>query len=231
MLSPQLVTPPDPPCAVDLDDLKAHLNVDINEFDVLIDSLGIAATKHVDGWTGILGGLCLLTQTWSQAFENFPCGAAYVCPRSSVMKNVLRLKLAPLIAITSVKYRDSAGVQQTLSSSNYRAQEDALGWFIAAAPGVSSPWPSSLQSRNDAIVVEAKFGFGGAADVPEDLRGAIANRVKKNFTAARQRDLSLSRETVDGVGSQEWRGNTEMIAILDAEFDAVVRNYKRSWFA
>lgn len=232
MLAPQLVAAPDPLYpAVSLEELKQHLRVDTNEDDILIDSLGRAAEKHLDGWTGTLGGVCLVEQTWSHSFESFPCGEPYRCSRSGVMKNVLRFRLEPVIEIVSVKYYDTAGVLQTVSSSNYRILSDALGSYLAGAPGIAAPWPASLQCREDAVIVEAKFGYGESEDVPEDLRGAICNRVKKSYSIVRQRDLSLTREVVDGVGSQEWRGNGDAIKQLDDEFDKLIARYKRTFFA
>jgi uncharacterized phiE125 gp8 family phage protein len=230
MFAPRLVTPPSDidPGAVSLEELKHHLNVDTSDYDATIYALGSAATKHLDGWTGILGGLCLVTQTWSHSFECFPSGESYLCRNSSTTRNVLRLKLAPVIAVTSIKYYDTDGVLQTVNPSNYRAQEDALGWFIAAAPGVTSPWPSSLQRRNDAVVVEATFGFGGVADVPEDIRTAIAMKVKRIFEGAK-RDLSLRSETVDGVGSQTF-GSTEMMKVNTEIEEALLGHYRRSFF-
>lgn len=178
MLAPILVTPPDPlDPAVPLDELKQDLRVDTNDDDVLIDSLGRAAEKYLDAWTGILGGVCLVTQTWSQAYDSFPCGETWLCQRSRKMKNVLRLRLFPVIEIVSVKYYDSAGVLQTDSGSNYRVQNDALGAFVASIPGAASPWPSSTQSRSDAVIVEYKAGYGEAADVPDPLRQAIRMHV------------------------------------------------------
>lgn len=171
MLSPILVTPPVEPSAVPLDELKQQLRVDYDDDDALIDALGIAATQLLDGWKGILGGRCLVAQTWSESFDRFPCGESY--GRDDAMENVLRLRLKPVISVASVKYYDSAGVLQTVSGSAYRLLTDARGSFVASVPGGTPIWPPSGQCRPDAVTVQYVAGYETAADVPEPLRQAI----------------------------------------------------------
>lgn len=179
MLAPQLVTKPetDP---VSLGELKQHLRIDSNDLtdNAMISALGKSAAKHLDGWTGILGGLCLVEQTWKHFYKMFPCGASYDC--NDLMQNVLRFKLAPVKEIVSVKYYDTAGVLQTLSAGAYSLlPTDALGESLSSIPGATTPWPTSVyaSARPDAVIVEAKFGFGSAADVPETLRQAMRMHV------------------------------------------------------
>lgn len=177
MLAPQLVTPPDEnDPAVSLEELKAHLHVDFDDDDGLIDSLGRTAERYLDGYTGILG-ICLVEQTWSQSFPSFPCGESYLC--ENVMRNVLRLKLEPALSIVSVKYYNSAGTLTTVATDQYRLLSDVLGPFVASIPGASAFWPSSTQTRADAVVVEYKAGYGGAADVPEPIRAWIKRQVSE----------------------------------------------------
>lgn len=223
MLAPVLVTPP-AEYPVSIEQAKAQLRITDSADDVLLDGMIAAATEHLDGWRGSLGGVCLVRQTWRSSFNCFPCGASYGC--GSAMQNVLRLPFMPVISIASVKYYDSAGVQQTVSGSAYRLLTDALGGFVASVPDAASPWPSAaLQSRADAVAVEAVYGFGDAPDVPAPIVSAITLRVGRLHALAK-RDATLRSQVVDGVGSRTW-GGLEALAPSSAAEEALVANYRR----
>lgn len=88
---------------VSLAEAKAHLRVDFSDDDTLISALIDAATAHIDGYTGILAR-ALVTQTWRQDFCDWPGD------------RVLRLPLAPVASVESVKYFDAANVETTVSN-------------------------------------------------------------------------------------------------------------------
>lgn len=91
---PVLVTPPASP-VVTLADLKAHLRVDYSAEDALIQSLGDAATAHLDGWRGVLGrGLRL--QTWSVEFRGQ--SAPFLIPMPDATVTAV---LADAVAVTT----------------------------------------------------------------------------------------------------------------------------------
>jgi uncharacterized phiE125 gp8 family phage protein len=96
-------------------EVKAQLDITYTDKDTYIDGLIAAATAHVDGWTGILGR-CLITQTWRQDFDRF--------------NRCLRLPLFPVASITSAKYEDEAGAEQTVDSANYVLRCDDLGHYV-----------------------------------------------------------------------------------------------------
>lgn len=125
----------------------------------MIEGLIQAATDHLDGWTGILGQ-CLEEQEWRQDFDGFGC---------------LRLPLWPIIAITSITWRDRAGQVTTIDSSDYDLRTDAAGAYVRFADGFS--YPSELD-RSAAISVTFSAGYPQAADpaastVPAAIRAAI----------------------------------------------------------
>src|SRR4051794_5405809 len=103
-----------------VDEVKAHLRVDGNDDDTLIEALRDTVEAHLDGWSGILGR-GLLTQSWRQALAQFPPDYR------------IRLPLAPVASITSVTYFDLAtNLQQTLSTGVYTGPfVDSLGPYIA----------------------------------------------------------------------------------------------------
>lgn len=157
-LAPVLVTPPTNK-PLELAEVKTHLRAQTNEDeDELIKALIDAAISHLDGWSGILGR-ALITQTWRQSFRDFCWWSDY-----------LRLPLAPVQSVT-VKYYDSANVQQTWSASNYSLVTDNLGPLLQFATGVSPP---SVYDRIDGVQVDYVVGYGDTSDtVPRAIRQAM----------------------------------------------------------
>lgn len=76
----------------------------------------------------------------------------------------------PLVSVTSIKYHDLSGVQQTLSASDYLADTYTQPGRIAPAYGVS--WPSARAQLNS-IEVLYVAGYGAASAVPWAIKQAI----------------------------------------------------------
>lgn len=145
---------------VTLAEAKAHLRVEHTTDDTLITSLIAAVTAHLDGEAGWLGR-ALVTQTWELVLDDFPAEGA----------GEIRLPLAPLQSVTSIKYDDAALTEQTVSPDDYRV--DAVskvrpGWVV---PG-SSGWPSVGDTIN-AVRVRFVCGYGAASAVPAAIKAAM----------------------------------------------------------
>lgn len=123
MIAPVLVTSPSI-TPVSLAEAKTQLAVDHDEHDALITGYIAAAVDHLDGWSGILGR-ALVEQTWRQDFDGF--------------SGCMRLPLAPVISITSVTWRSTAGQISTVSSDDYTLLSDALGPYVAFKSAFSRP--------------------------------------------------------------------------------------------
>jgi uncharacterized phiE125 gp8 family phage protein len=74
----------------------------------------------------------------------------------------------PFSTVTSIKYYDTDGVQQTLAADQY--QVDTVGGCIVPAYGVS--WPS-VRVQFNSIQVVYTAGYGAASAVPEAIKEAI----------------------------------------------------------
>lgn len=140
---------------------KLHLRVDISTDDDLITSLITAARMEVEQWTG----RALINQTWDWKSDAFPCGDWLA----------FRAPLPPLSSVTHVKYIDSAGTEQTVSTDDYTTHVFA-GPFAARGlilPKYGKIWPSP---RAEAGAVRVRFvaGYGAAGSaVPAPLLAAI----------------------------------------------------------
>lgn len=144
---------------VTLQEAKAHLRVDDNSENELIDSLRVAAREYVENFTSRK----LITQTWDLKLDAFPCG------------NCLDLPFAPVASVSSISYIDTAGTTQTWASSNYTVDAPS-GAF--AMPGRITPayqviWPATRNVIN-AVTVRFVVGYGATVyTVPYLLRAAI----------------------------------------------------------
>jgi uncharacterized phiE125 gp8 family phage protein len=150
---PVLVTPP-AELPVTVGDVKAQCRVDSDDDDATIADMIAAAVSHLDGYAGILGR-CMVTQTWSQSFDEFPDGY------------VIRLPFPNVSAVT-VTYRDADDASQTFTG--YRLATDAGGSILMLNDGAT--WPDTTD-RPDAVTVQMTAGYGAATAVPPVLRHAV----------------------------------------------------------
>jgi uncharacterized phiE125 gp8 family phage protein len=142
---------------VTLVEAKAHLRVDHSDDDTVLQIYLDAVTAYLDGLSGILGR-AMVTQTWRQDFEAWPC-------------NQLRLPLAPVSAISSISYYDANNASQTLTASgNYALFDDERS---PAAVWLSTAVLPVLYDREDAIRVTFVAGYGAASAVPAAIKAAM----------------------------------------------------------
>jgi uncharacterized phiE125 gp8 family phage protein len=84
-------------------------------------------------------------------------------------------RAAPLQSVTSVKYYDTSGVQQTLSASTYQVDTFSEPGRILLAP--NQVWPSVQAGRALAVEVLYVVGWTSADNIPADILEAIYLRV------------------------------------------------------
>lgn len=169
--------------------LKLWCRIDGTDEDTLLTSLFIPAARQAcENATG----RALLSQTWEVVLDAWPAGEA------------IELMRAPVLAITSVKYIDTAGVEQTLSGAAYALDKDSEpGWLL---PAFDTTWPEARDTAN-AIRVRYTAGYGTAAtDVPQALRMWIALHAAAAYQsreATSEKPLS-NNPALDGLISPYW---------------------------
>lgn len=147
-----IVTPPaaEP---VSLSDAKAHCRVDHSADDALISAMIVAAREHCEAFTG----RAFITQTWDLRVG----GLGYA----------LRIPKAPLSSVSSVKYLDANGVEQTADPSLYVVDAKPAPGLVTLASGKS--WPT-LRDVPYPVTLRFVAGYGAsAANVPQAIRSAI----------------------------------------------------------
>lgn len=133
---------------------KLHLRVDVSDEDTLIASLITAARL----WCEQQCGRSFFTQTWRLTLDDWPTDG------------LIRLPRPPVKSITSVKYYDGSGIQQTLvAGTDYQSDLDAAPARVAPAPNKS--WPAVQAGRLSPIEIVYVAG--------ETTTGAIDQRVKQ----------------------------------------------------
>lgn len=139
-----------------LAEAKNHLRIDADQTgdDALIDGLVAAATTHAENYLG----RALCSQTWKLLLDCF--------------ENCIRLPLPPLQSITSVKYLDTSGTEQTLATSVYRTLGVGSEGEGAIERDYGQVWPSTY-SVSEAVRITFVAGYANAGVVPQVIKQAM----------------------------------------------------------
>lgn len=139
-----------------LSGVKQHLVVEHSEDDALLYGLIQAERQRAESYTG----RAFISQTWE---VSLPC-----------FQLEIELPRPPLQSVTSVKYIDTDGAEQTVSSSDYEV--DTAGFVGKVRPVSGASWPSTGEVYN-AVTIAYVAGYGDAgSDVPDPIRhGMLIN--------------------------------------------------------
>jgi uncharacterized phiE125 gp8 family phage protein len=160
---------------VTLEDAKEQLSIQDELQDVNITR----RIKEARQWTEEFMGRSLITQTWEMAFNTWP--------------KEMRLRRMPVASITSIKYIDAAGVEQTVSSADYTL--DTYAPFHTVRLAYNTTWPSHQDIVN-AIKVRYEAGYGSVGTlVPGPIREAILLAVGHwtRYQAVAESGVSITR--------------------------------------
>ena len=134
---------------VSLADIKLQCRVDTSDDDTLLTACIKAARAKAENYTGT----ALITQTWEQTLDAFPCYE-------------IELLKPPVTSIVSVKYVDVNGVLQAIGNTLYVLNDGTFpGWLL---PAYGSTWPST-QAVANAVAIRYATGYADAASVPSDI--------------------------------------------------------------
>ncbi len=138
---------------VTLTEVKDHILLTTSDHDTWLTTAIIMARAYLFGLNGIVGRT-LITTTYTLSLDDFPAHGVIFVPRP------------PVQSVTSIKYIDTDGVQQTWTSTLYDL--DAVSFPGRITPAYNEDWPSTRPQNNN-VEVLFKAGYGDAAsDVAED---------------------------------------------------------------
>lgn len=151
---------------------KLHLRLDdiggSHPDDALVDALITAARQYAEHYTG----LALAEQTLEAALDEFPD------------KEYIDLPMPPVVSITSLKYTDESGVEQTLATTKYALSTYGLSRRVQLT--YDSEWPDT-RVINDAVRIRFLTGYGAAgtaagfATLPKTARQAILLHIQLTY--------------------------------------------------
>lgn len=153
----KLITPPTT-LAVSLAEAKLHLRVDGSDDDTLITACIIAATEYAEQATG----RAIMPQTWEHTLYNFPVA--------------FQLTRIPVASVTSIKYYDQDGVQQTLGTARYTLNNADDFGPAYVLPVYGDTWPAT-RCQTNAVAVRYLAGWPDAASVPDSIKAWIKLQV------------------------------------------------------
>ena len=159
---------------------RSAARISVDEDDNLLFRLIESARQ----WGEATTGRAFVSQTWQLKMPWFPSCA-------------IELPKPPLVSVTSVKYLDTAGVEQTWAvTTGYvvtgAAAEMARG-SIEPAYGVC--YPSTL-AVPDAVRIVYVAGYGVAAAVPQGIRQALLYHIAEAYQNRERPDFSRAENTI-----------------------------------
>ncbi len=141
---------------VSLVELKDWARIDETEDDNLIKALIKSARLMSETFTR----RSFINTSWRYKLDCFPYG------------KIIELPQSPLSSVTTLKYYDSNGTEQTFSSALYYLDKESEPGRLILSP--NEVWPTIQTERLAGISVDYVAGYGATADlVPEDIKTAI----------------------------------------------------------
>lgn len=147
---------------ISIDELRLHLRLDVAtvddyEEDSLLTDTITAARVQVEEMTS----RALLFQTWDLILDDWPDSTA------------VKLPLGNLQSVTSVKYKDTAGTETTLTATTeYLVETNGEQCGRIVLPYGKS-WPSAVLYPSNPITIRYIVGWTTAALVPGNIRAAV----------------------------------------------------------
>lgn len=163
---------------ITLEDAKNHLHMHQDDDNALVNDYLRAARQAAENYLG----RGLFTQTWKLNLSRFA--------------DVMWLPMAaPLASVTSVKYYDSSGTQQTLATTYYTVETVSTPGSVVRAPGQS--WPAIHSDRLMPVEIIYVCGYADTALIPDDIKSGI----RVYLSGLENGTLDVAKKAADAIWS------------------------------
>lgn len=152
-------------------EVKNWLRIDGSDDDTVITAL----IKASHNWARDYTGRSLTTRTLKMAIDSIYDTdidireGQYIGIDQDINRRSIILPASPVASITHVKSFDDSDTETTFSSSKYYLDKISVPARFVLRNGES--YPTGLRVAN-AIEITYQAGYGGASDVPEDIKHA-----------------------------------------------------------
>jgi uncharacterized phiE125 gp8 family phage protein len=166
--------------AVTSAEVKQQLRIDGSDDDNVIDRLVIASHNWAKRYTH----RSITTQTLKLSIDSIYDAdipireGMYIGIDQDITRRSIILPESPVASISSVKYYDDADTESTFASSKYYLDSASVPARLILRQGES--YPTGLRVAN-AIEITYVAGYGGASDVPADIKQACLTYVAYMF--------------------------------------------------
>jgi len=205
----KLLTPPSVE-PISLTEAKAHLRVDIDDDNSLIQGLISSVRQQAEQ----ICRRAFINQQWLVTLDQFPSpsmnvgsanwygpqwgdspGPLTVLSPDGRTNYEIYLPYSPLISVDSIQYIDQDGVQQTLDPSLYKV--DDVSEPARILPAYGTTWPATRNEIN-AIAITLTAGWASPSAVPQPIKSWMYLRIGAMYEN-RESDIVLQRGTVDSM--------------------------------
>lgn len=185
--------------------------------DALLTAMIAAVTGQLDAASGGWLGRALRPQTWELRLYEFP----------SCDDGAIRLPYPPVTSITSIKYDDSDGVEQTLvADTDYRVFDLGDANQTLVAPVYNGSWPSARYDKESVrIRYVAGYALTPADLMPGVIKTAVAFGVRGLISTGEQ-SMFLSGEDIPGVRSRRWSISADAGALIEQAMSGLLANLR-----
>lgn len=181
---------------IGVDNMKEHLRVDHDVDDDYITALTESALTCVENITNRK----LLTSTWKAYADEWP-------------SDHFTLPFGRLQSVTSVKYKDSDGVETTIDPSEYIVDIDSDPGRVVL--GYGETWPSETLYPSNPIYIEYVCGYKTATGVPAPIKAAMMLMVG---------DAYANRESI-------VVGQGQTVQVIPNYIQNLLGSYRLGWFS
>jgi uncharacterized phiE125 gp8 family phage protein len=197
---------------VTLTEAKAQLRITGTSEDTLVQGLIDAAVAQLDPGLGGWLGRALGAQTWEYRLNGFPW------PDKPIF-----LPYPPLVSITSVKYDDTSGTEQTLAlTTGYRLFGQGGLTKVCLMPPVSGCWP---QSRFEPESVRIRYACGYSTTIPTPVKQALLLTIRQLYDIG-VRSAFLTGDVVFGVGSKQFQVSPTASQAVQSAAETLLSTYR-----